>query len=137
MATKAEIIEFLAGEFPQTKCTVEAVGGKAATVKHQVGSDELRPGGTVSGPVLMAVADVALYVAILGEIGIVPLTVTTSLSINFLRKPSANRAIVGVCKLMKVGKSLAVGEVVLYSEGVEEPVAHVVGTYSIPRERAR
>ncbi|HEY5292412.1 MAG TPA: PaaI family thioesterase, partial [Burkholderiales bacterium] len=63
--------------------------------------------------------------------------VTTSLSINFLRKPSANRAIVGVCKLMKVGKSLAVGEVVLYSEGVEEPVAHVVGTYSIPRERAR
>ena len=137
MATKAEIIEFLAGEFPQTKCTVEAVGGKAATVKHQVGSDELRPGGTVSGPVLMAVADVALYVAILGEIGIVPLTVTTSLSINFLRKPSANRAIVGVCKLMKVGKSLAVGEVALYSEGVEEPVAHVVGTYSIPRERAR
>src|ERR1035437_7773803 len=137
MATKAEIIEFLVGEFPQTKCTVEAVGGKAATVKHQVGSDELRPGGTVSGPVLMAVADVALYVAILGEIGIVPLTVTTSLSINFLRKPSANRAIVGVCKLMKVGKSLAVGEVALYSEGVEEPVAHVVGTYSIPRERAR
>lgn len=137
MATKAEIIEFLAGEFPQTKCTVEAVGGKAATVKHQVGSDELRPGGTVSGPVLMAVADVALYVAILGEIGIVPLTVTTSLSINFLRKPSANRAIVGVCKLMKVGKTLAVGEVALYSEGVEEPVAHVVGTYSIPRERAR
>ena len=137
MATKAEIIEFLAGEFPQTKCTVEAVGGKAATVKHQVGSDELRPGGTVSGPVLMAVADVALYVAILGEIGIVPLTVTTSLSINFLRKPSANRAIVGVCKLMKVGKSLAVGEVALYSEGVEEPVAHVVGTYSIPRELAR
>ena len=137
MATKAEIIEFLAGEFPQNKCTVEAVGGKAATVKHQVGSDELRPGGTVSGPVLMAVADVALYVAILGEIGIVPLTVTTSLSINFLRKPSANRAIVGVCKLMKVGKSLAVGEVALYSEGVEEPVAHVVGTYSIPRELAR
>ena len=137
MATKAEIIEFLAGEFPQTKCTVEAVGGKAATVKHQVGSDELRPGGTVSGPVLMAVADVALYVAILGEIGIVPLTVTTSLSINFLRKPSANRAIVGVCKLMKVGQSLTVGEVALYSEGVEEPVAHVVGTYSIPRERAR
>ena len=137
MATKAEIIEFLAGEFPQSKCTVEAVGGKAATVKHQVGPDELRPGGTVSGPVLMAVADVALYVAILGEIGIVPLAVTTNLSINFLRKPSADRAIVGVCKLMKVGKSLAVGEVALYSEGVEKPVAHVVGTYSIPREHAR
>jgi acyl-coenzyme A thioesterase PaaI-like protein len=137
MATKAEIVEFLAKEFPQTKCTVEAVGGSAATVKHQVGTDELRPGGTVSGPVLMAVADVALYVAILGEIGIVPLTVTTSLSINFLRRPSADRAVVGVCKLMKIGRSLAVGEVALYSEGIDEPVAHVVGTYSIPPEGAR
>lgn len=133
MATKAEIVAFLAKEFPQTRCTVEAVGGRAATVKHQVGVNELRPGGTVAGPVLMAVADVALYVAILGEIGIVPLTVTTNLSINFLRKPSADRDIVGVCKLMKLGRSLAVGEVALYSEGSDEMVAHVVGTYSIPR----
>jgi acyl-coenzyme A thioesterase PaaI-like protein len=81
----------------------------------------------------MAVADVALYVAILGEIGIVPLAVTTNLSINFLRKPSADRCIVGACKLLKVGQALAVGEVTLYSEGVAEPVAHAVGTYSIPR----
>ena len=132
MATKAELVEFLAAEFPQTKCTVESVGNQAATIRHQIGSQELRPGGTVSGPVLMTVADVALYVAIMGEIGIVPLIVTTSLSINFLRKPPAERAIVGVCKLMKIGKSLAVGEVALYSEGNEEAVAHVVGTYSIP-----
>jgi len=132
MATKSEINEFLARDFPQTKCIVETVGGRAATVKLEIGIDELRPGGTVSGPVLMGVADVALYVAILGEIGIVPLTVTTSLSINFLCKPVANKAVIGVCKLMKVGKSLAVGEVNLYSEGSEEPVAHVVGTYSIP-----
>ena len=81
----------------------------------------------------MSIADVALYVAILGEIGIVPLTVTTSLSINFMRKPPADSSIVGVCKLMKLGKSLAVGEVTLYSQGTEEPVAHAVGTYSIPR----
>jgi acyl-coenzyme A thioesterase PaaI-like protein len=134
MATKEEIVAFFAAQFPQTKCVVEAVGNKSATVKHHVGNDELRPGGTVSGPVLMGVADVALYVAILGEIGIVPLAVTTSLSINFLRKPESNKAIVGVCKLMKVGRSLAVGEVALYSEGSEEPVAHAVGTYSIPRE---
>jgi acyl-coenzyme A thioesterase PaaI-like protein len=80
----------------------------------------------------MTVADVALYVAILGRIGIVPLAVTTSLTINFLRKPTAGKGIVGVCQLMKVGKSLAVGEVSLYSEGGNEPVAHVVGTYSIP-----
>ena len=133
MATQLEIAAFLKKEFPQTKCTVVAVGGKSATIRHEVGVAELRPGGTVAGPVMMTVADVALYVAILGEIGIVPLTVTTSLTINFMRKPAADRAILGVCKLMKLGKSLAVGEVALYSEGVDEPVAHVVGTYSIPR----
>lgn len=136
MPTKTEITAFLAKEFPQTRCIVDAVGNRSATIRHEIGIAELRPGGTVSGPVLMTVADVALYVAILGEIGIVPLTVTTSLTINFLRKPSADRAIVGVCKLIKLGKSLAVGEVSLYSEGSDDMVAHVVGTYSIPRKPA-
>ena len=135
MPTKPEIIDFLKRDFPQNKCIVLEVGNASATVKHPVGTDELRPGGTVSGPVLMTVADVALYVAILGEIGIVPLTVTTSLTINFLRKPSADKDIVGICKLIKVGRSLAVGEVALYSEGMEGMgmVAHAVGTYSIPK----
>jgi acyl-coenzyme A thioesterase PaaI-like protein len=132
MPTKSELIEFLERDFPQTKCTIEEVGNASATVKHPVGIDELRPGGTVSGPVLMTVADVALYIAILGEIGIVPLTVTTSLTINFLRKPAPTKHIVGICKLIKVGRSLAVGEVALYSEGVDKMVAHAVGTYSIP-----
>lgn len=136
MATKAEIVAFMAAEFPQNKCIVEAVGGAAATIRHRVGEDELRPGGTVSGPVLMTVADVALYVALLGEIGIVPLAVTTSLNVNFLRKPASDKDILGVCKLMKIGKSLAFGEVALYSEGSAEPVAHAVGTYSIPRAGA-
>ena len=135
MASKEEIRDFLALEFPQSKCTVEQVGQRSATVRHSVGNAELRPGGTVSGPVLMTVADVALYVAILGEIGIVPLTVTTSLTINFLRKPSAAASIVGVCKLIKLGRTLAVGEVSLYSEGSDELVAHVVGTYAIPPAR--
>lgn len=123
----------MAAAFPQSKCVVVQVANASATVSHSVGADELRPGGTVAGPVLMAVADVALYVAILGEIGIVPLAVTTSLNINFLRKPSADRSIIGVCKLIKLGKTLAVGEVSLYSEGITEPVAHAVGTYAIPR----
>lgn len=131
-ATKEEVAAFIAREFPQTKCVLRVLGDSGATVAHDIGPDELRPGGTVSGPVLMAVADVALYVAILGEIGILPLTVTTSLTINFLRKPEATKSIVGVCKLMKVGRSLATGEVWLYSEGMPEPVAHAVGTYSIP-----
>ncbi len=126
------VATFIATEFPQTKCTVREVVLDGATVVHPVGPAELRPGGTVSGPVLMEVADVALYVAILGQIGIVPLAVTTQLSINFLRKPAADRAVVGVCRLLKTGRSLAVGEVSLYSEGLAEPVAHAVGTYSLP-----
>jgi acyl-coenzyme A thioesterase PaaI-like protein len=133
VVTHDELAHFMATEFPQSKCTLEALGAMTATVRHKIGQDELRPGGTVSGPVLMEVADVALYAAILGQIGIVPLTVTTSLNINFLRKPSADRDILGVCKLLKVGKSLAIGEVSLYSEGMTDPVAHAVGTYSIPR----
>ncbi len=132
MPDKAQLAEFLANEFPQTKCTIDAVGERSARVRHAIGHEELRPGGTVSGPALMAIADVALYVAILGEIGLQPLTVTTNLSINFLRKPSAELDVVGDCKLLKVGRTLIVGEVYLYSDGQDEPAAHVVGTYSIP-----
>jgi acyl-coenzyme A thioesterase PaaI-like protein len=135
MPTKAEIVDFLAREFPQSKCIVEEVGDRSATVSHAVGPAQLRPGDTVSGPLLMAVADVALYVAILGTIGLVPLAVTTSLTINFLRKPSPHNPIVGVCRLMKVGRILVVGEVALYSDRKEEMVAHAVGTYSIPPKR--
>ena len=132
---KEEISAFMALEFPQTKCVVEAVSEKGAILSHDIGIDELRPGGTVSGPVMMAVADVAIYVAILGRIGIVPLTVTTSLTINFLRKPSADARIIAECTLMKVGRTLIVGEVSLYSEGSDDVVAHVVGTYSVPPKR--
>ena len=134
-ASKEEVAAFLAAEFPQNKCAVEAVGHRSATVSHEIGVNELRPGGTVSGPVLMGVADVALYVAILGTIGIQPMAVTTNLNINFLRKPAGDRAIVGMCRLIKVGRTLAVGEVTLYSEGMDEPVAHAVGTYSLPAPR--
>lgn len=132
MVSKDVIAKFLATEFPQSKCVVEAVGDRAATIRHAVGFDELRPGGTVSGPVMMTVADVALYVAVLGEVGLVPLAVTSSLSINFLRKPAADNAIIGQCKLIKVGRSLVVGEVLLYSDGDDRPVAHVMGTYALP-----
>jgi acyl-coenzyme A thioesterase PaaI-like protein len=131
-ATKEQLVAFMAAEFPQSRCEVDTVGADRATVSRRIGPDDLRPGGTVSGPVLMAVADVALYVAILGRIGIVPLAVTTSLTVNFLRKPSAEARIIAECTLMKTGRTLAVGEVSLYSEGSRDPVAHVVGTYAIP-----
>ena len=128
----AQISHFLCEEFPQTKVTVDSVGNRSSVVRRNISEAELRPGGTVSGPVLMEVADVGLYVAILGEIGLVGLAVTTSLNINFLRKPNANNPIIGECRLMKVGKKLVVGEVWLFSEGNEHAVAHATGTYSIP-----
>ena len=111
--------------------SIETLGGKSARARFRVGKKHLRPGDTVSGPTLMALADVAMYAALLGEIGLVPLAVTTSLNINFLRKP-AQRDVIGEAKLLKLGKRLAVGEVTLFSEGDPEPVAHVTCTYSIP-----
>ena len=132
MATKPVIAEFLAREFPQSKCVVEAIGERTSVISHSIGFDELRPGGTVSGPILMTVADVALYAAVLGELGLVALAVTSNLSINFLRKPAADKDIVGHCKLVKVGRTLVMGEVMLYSRGDEKPVAQVMGTYALP-----
>ena len=135
--TAAELEERLAREFPQggygkdKRTRIEAVGPMSARVRYAASEKNLRPGGTVSGPTLMGIADGALYVAILANIGWVPLAVTTSLSINFLRKPLPGD-IIAECKLMKLGKRLAVGEVALYSEGEEEMVAHCVATYSIP-----
>ncbi len=111
--------------------TIEALGNKSARARFRVGKQHLRPGDTVSGPTLMALADVAMYAALLGEIGLVPLAVTSSLNINFLRKP-AQKDVIGEAKLLKVGKRLAVGEITLFSDGDPEPVAHVTCTYSIP-----
>jgi uncharacterized protein (TIGR00369 family) len=127
-----QIQAFLLQEFPQSRVTVESLADKGARVRQAIDQTHLRPGGTVSGPVLMAVADVAMYVALLAEIGIVPLAVTTSLNINFLRKPAADADILADCHLLKVGKTLAVGEVTLYSEGQADAVAHAVTTYAIP-----
>jgi acyl-coenzyme A thioesterase PaaI-like protein len=107
MTTKEEITEFLAKEFPQSTVSVVEVGHYSTTVRQEIDIAQLRPGNTVSGPVLMAVADSTLYVAIPGEIGLASLAVTTSFNINFLRKPSVDSAIIGECRLLKVGKSLA------------------------------
>ena len=137
-SNKAEILACLEREFPQSliKCEIESVVERGATVIFHVDENDLRPGGTVSGPTMMTAADYGLYIAILGEIGIVGLTVTTNMNINFLRKPSGGKNLRGVCKLMKIGKVLIVGEVYLYSVDSDEPIAHVTGTYSIPPQRA-
>lgn len=135
--TQAEIQQFLQREFPQSleHCVIEEVVSKGATLRHKISLDQLRPGGTVSGPTMMTLADFALYVAILGEIGLVALAVTTNMNINFLRKPAGGQDIRGVCNLIKVGKMLIVGEVWIYSVDSPDPVAHVTASYAIPPRR--
>jgi uncharacterized protein (TIGR00369 family) len=133
--TAAELEERLAREFPQgnygKRNRIEAVGPMTARVRMKADERNLRPGGTVSGPTLMGVADGTMYVALLANIGWVPLAVTTSLTINFLKKPGPGD-IIADCKLIKLGRRLAVGEVALRAEGDDELVAHCVATYSIP-----
>lgn len=91
----------------------------------------IRPGGTVAGPVLMGLADYAMYAVVMSVIGPVAGAVTTNLNINFLRRPGP-ADVIAEGRVLKVGKRLAVSEVTLFSEGEAEPVAHVTGTYSIP-----
>lgn len=135
MLSKETLEAFFKNDFPQADFEIESSEKHSATIRKRITEQDLRPGGTVSGPVLMAVADAALYVTILSEIGLVALAVTTNLNISFLRKPASDRDIIAKCTLLKLGKTLAVGEVSLYSEGKTEPVAHAVGTYAIPPQR--
>lgn len=137
--TVEELEVFLAREFPQgfgpdKPNKIEAVGAGTARVRLRASDNHLRPGGTVSGPAMMALCDATMYVAILAMIGPVALAVTTNLSINFLRKPEPGDLIAD-CKLLKLGKRLAVGEVSVFAAASEEIVAHCVATYSIPPER--
>lgn len=133
-ASKEEIMEFLAQEFPQAlkKSVIKEITPKGAQLLYQVDARDLRPGQTVSGPTLMLIADYVLYIAIMGHLGLVAMAVTTNMTINFFRKPNGNRDIRAVCKLIKVGRTLVTGEVWLYSLDDEEPVAHVIGTYALP-----
>jgi uncharacterized protein (TIGR00369 family) len=137
--TRAEVEAFLDREFPQIHAggrlySVEEVAPMSARLRLAYDERHLRPGGTVSGPAIMTLADLALYVAILAEIGPVPLSVTTSLNFNFLRKP-AQKDLVADCRILKLGKRLAVGEVLVRSDGEAEVACHATGTYSIPARR--
>lgn len=115
---------------------IERVGAGSARLRLVVSDRHLRPGETVSGVALMALADVAMYVALLAAIGSMPLAVTTSLNINFLRKPP-KRDLIAEAKLLKLGKRLAVGEITLQSGAQAEPVAHATSTYSIPQRTTK
>ncbi len=110
---------------------LDELGEGRAVCRAPFRADSIRPGGTIAGPILMGLADFALYAAVLSRIGAVPLAVTTSLTTNFLRRPRAVD-VIAEARLLKLGRRLAYGEVTLFSAGEADPVAHVTGTYSIP-----
>ncbi|MFN7169079.1 MAG: PaaI family thioesterase [Pannonibacter sp.] len=135
----AEVEAFLAREFPQIHLDgpvyrVESLEPGVAVMRFTASERHLRPGGTVSGPAMMALADLAAYVVILGHIGPVALAVTTNLNINFLRKPAPGD-LIATCRLMKLGKRLAVVDCAIAGEGEAELAAHATATYSVPPER--
>src|SRR6202162_1071492 len=132
----AELEKFLHDEFPQVfragDLTIESADGQTCLLRQRYSERMLRPGGTVSGPTLMALADCAMYAVLLSAIGPVGLAVTTNLNINFLRKGAPGQDILAAARILKLGKRLAVGEVNLLSGTSPDPIAHVTSTYSIP-----
>jgi len=132
--TATELQAFLLRDFGQVAedFNVDHADEGGVTLRLRVADRHLRPGGTVSGPSIFALADVAMYLAILSQIGPVALTVTTNASIDFMRKPQAGRDMLGQARVLKLGRSLAMGDVLLFSDGSPDPVARAGLTYSIP-----
>jgi len=131
--TKNNFTDFLEKEFPQVSKNFKILDTSENnfSMLMKITSEHLRPGGTVSGPTMFLLADVTFYLATLNIIGLKSLTVTTNCSINFLRKPN-EKDLISKARILKLGKTLSVGDVLIYSEGINEPVAHASLTYSIP-----
>lgn len=132
--TIQELRQFLVDVFPEVgrDFGIDTVGENEITLRLFSAEKHLRPGGTVSGPAMFALADVSVYLAVMAMIGPKELAVTTNCSIDFLRKPVAGVDLIAKCTLLKLGRVLAVGDVLLYSEGMAAPVARASLTYSIP-----
>lgn len=135
LMSKVDLENFLEKEFPQVSSNFRILNTKpnSLSMLMHISDEHLRPGGTVSGPTMFLLADVSFYLATLSIIGPKSLTVTTNCSINFLRKPNISD-LISETRVLKIGKTLSVGDVLIYSEGIKEPVAHASLTYSIPRE---
>lgn len=125
---------FIEREFPQVEgdFSVERVTQDEVVTRMHIGPKHLRPGGTVSGPSMFSLADVSIYFAILSQIGPKALTVTTNCSIDFMRKPEAGKDLLATGRLLKLGRVLAVGDVLIRSEGSDAVVSRASVTYSIP-----
>ncbi len=129
-----ELQSFLKSVFPKIPSNITKIGPGYLTMEQITKPHDIRPGGTISGPTMMALVDTAMYAVILGHIGIVALAVTTNLNINFLRKPEPG-TLRAKANLLKLGKQLAVGEVTITCNDDPRPVAHATCTYSIPPQK--
>ncbi len=134
--SKQDLTEYLEEVFPQVHSdfVVEELTETSITMRLRVEDRHLRPGGTVSGPSMFGLADVSVYAMVLARKGRQSLAVTTNSSLDFLRKPKGGADLIAECKLLKLGRTLAVGDVLMYSEGSDKPVARASMTYSIPPE---
>jgi uncharacterized protein (TIGR00369 family) len=134
--TVDELNAFLREAFPHGEPPlVEAADPTYARCRSRFRESQIRPGDTVSGPTMMALADTVMYALVLAAIGKEPLTVTTNLSINFLRRPGPVD-LIAEARMLKLGRTLAVGDVAIRADGAREMCAHAVVTYSIPPKRA-
>lgn len=129
-----EMLAFIEDVFPQVahQFGIDRLDKDILIMRLKVNDSHLRPGGTVSGPSMFGLADVAAYIATMARIGKQALAVTTNCSIDFMRKPAAGKDILAHARVLKLGKALSVTDVMLYSEGMDEPVARATLTYSIP-----
>lgn len=129
-----EMARFLDEVFPQVRgdFSIDTLDETELVMRLHIDERHLRPGGTVSGPSMFGLADVAAYVATMARIGKEALAVTTNCSIDFMRKPVAGADLLAHARVLKLGRSLSVTDVLVYSEGSPEPVARASLTYSIP-----
>ena len=111
--------------------SLESLGDGEAVMRLKFSDDLIRPGGTISGPAMMMLADATMYPTLMSAIGLVSLAVTTSFNINFLRRPKPVD-LIAKGRALKIGRRLAVMEVEIFSDGLDAAVAHATGTYSIP-----
>lgn len=129
----SEVEAYVSDVFPQSDqyaFTVNSLEPGKIEVLMKISEQHLRPGGTVSGPSMFALADCSAYLLTLAHIGRVALAVTTNLNINFVAKPTGNLTAYG--KLLKLGKRLSVCEISIHSNDQQQLVAHATATYSIP-----
>ena len=132
---KETLLEYVETIFPQIigEFQIDHLDEALLIARLLVQEHHLRPGGTVSGPSMFSLADISVYLSVLAAIGPKALTVTTNCSLDFMRKPVSETDLLAHCKLLKLGKSLAVGDVLIFSDGMDKPVARATMTYSIPR----